>query len=67
MSRVDEQLGINPEMLPSWVNQARVGAGDRPGTTVGDGQRLADLEREDRDLRRSSAILRSPAAFFAGA
>ena len=42
-----------------------VDAGDRPGTTSGDAQRLAELERENRELRRANAILRSASAFFA--
>ena len=65
LARVGEQLGINPETLRNWVNQAEVDAGDRPGTTTSDAQRLAELERENRELRRSNAILRSASAFFA--
>ncbi|MDF9876153.1 transposase [Cellulosimicrobium cellulans] len=62
---IGEQLGINPETLRGWVNRAETDAGDRPGTTTGDAQRLADLERENRELRRANAILRSASAFFA--
>jgi transposase len=47
--RVGEQLGINPETLRGWVNQAEVDAGDRAGTTTSDAQRLAELERENRE------------------
>ena len=65
LARVGEQLGINPETLRNWVNQAEIDAGDRPGTTTSDAQRLAELERENRELRRSNAILRSASAFFA--
>jgi transposase len=63
--RIGEQLGINPETLRGWVNQAEVDAGDRPGTTTSDAQRLVELERDNRELRRSNAILRSASAFFA--
>jgi transposase len=63
--RVGEQLGINAETLRGWVKQAEVDAGDRPGTTTSDAQRLAELERENRELRRANAILRSASAFFA--
>jgi len=63
--RIGEQLGINPETLRGWVQQAEIDAGDRPGTTTSDAQRLAELEREVRELRRANAILRSASAFFA--
>lgn len=65
LARVGAQLGINPETLRNWVNQAEIDAGERPGTTTGDAQRIAELEREVRELRRSNAILRSASAFFA--
>lgn len=63
--RIGEQLGINPETLRGWVMQAEVDAGERPGTTTSDGARVAELERENRELRRANAILRSASAFFA--
>ena len=63
--RIGEQLGINPETLRNWVTQAEVDAGDRPGATTTDAQRLAELERENRELRRANAILKSASAFFA--
>jgi transposase len=63
--RVGAQLGIHPETLRNWVNQAEIDAGERPGTSADDAQRLADLEREVRELRRANAILRSASAFFA--
>ncbi|GEA82242.1 transposase [Cellulomonas uda] len=65
LARVGQQLGINPETLRNWVNQAEIDAGERPGTTTADAQRIAELEREVRELRRSNAILRSASAFFA--
>ena len=63
--RIGEQLGINPETLRGWVKQAEIDAGDRPGSTTSDAQRLGELEREVRELRRANAILRSASAFFA--
>lgn len=65
LRRVGEQLGIHPETLRNWVNQAEIDAGDRPGTSSDDAQRSAELEREVRELRRANAILRSASAFFA--
>lgn len=63
--RIGEQLGNNPETLRGWVNQAEVDAGHRSGATTNDAQKLAELEREVRELRRANAILRSASAFFA--
>jgi transposase len=63
--RIGEQLGINPETLRGWVIQAEVDAGTRAGTTTDQAARLAELERENRELRRANAILKSASAFFA--
>jgi transposase len=65
LARVGEQLGINPETLRNWVNAAEVDAGQRPGTTTEDRQRIAELEREVRELRRANEILKTASAFFA--
>jgi len=56
---------INAETLRGWVTQAEVDAGTRAGITTGDGARLAELERDNRELRRANSILRSASAFFA--
>lgn len=63
--RIGEQLGINPETLRGWVNQVEIDAGQRAGTTSSEAARIAELERENRELRRSNAILRAASAFFA--
>ena len=63
--RVGDELGVNPETLRGWVRQARIDAGDRPGTTTEGARRIKELEKEVRELRREGAILRSASAFFA--
>lgn len=63
--RVGEQLGIHPETLRNWVRQAEIDVGHRPGTTSSDAERLAELEKEVRELRRANSILKSASAFFA--
>lgn len=63
--RIADQLGIHPEALRGWVKKAEIDAGDRPGTTSSDAERLAVLERENRELRRANQILKSAAGFFA--
>lgn len=65
LARVGEELGINPETLRNWVTRAEVDAGERPGATTSDAERLAELEKENRELRRANAILRGASAFFA--
>jgi transposase len=63
--RIADQLGIHPEALRVWVKQAETDAGQRPGTTSSDADRIAALERENRELRRANQILKSAASFFA--
>jgi transposase len=63
--RIGEQLGISGETLRTWVAQAEIDAGTRPGTSTDVASRLAELERENRELRRANAILKSASAFFA--
>ena len=65
IARVADQLGINRETLRNWVRQAEVDGGLRPGVTTAEQQRIAELEREVRELRRANAILKSASAFFA--
>jgi transposase len=65
IGRIAEQLGVHPEALRSWVRQAEVDDGVRPGTTTSDAQRIAELERDNRELRRANTILKQASAFFA--
>ena len=57
--RVSEPLGIHPETLQTWVKQTEIDQGNRPATTTNDAERLGELEKEVRELRRSNSILRS--------
>lgn len=59
--------GVHPEALRNWIRQAEIDGGVRPGTTTDDAQRLAELEREVRELRRANEISKTRAAFFAAA
>jgi transposase len=65
LARVGRQLGVHPEALRSWVKQAEIDGGERPGTTTGDRQRIFELEREVRELRRANEILKAASAYFA--
>ena len=67
LRRVGEQLGINPETLRNWVQQAEIDEGHRPGVTTDEAKRIAELEREVKELRRANVILKTASAFFAAA
>ena len=67
LARVGKQLGINPERLRNWVTQAEIDDGVRPGTTIDAAARIAELERENRELRWANEILKTASAFFAQA
>ena len=61
------KIGCVPQTLLEWVKRAEVDAGARPGTTTTEAQRIKDLERENKELRRANDILRTASAFFAQA
>jgi transposase len=65
IARVAGKLGINRETLRGWVRRAEIDGGTRPGTSTVDAQRIAELEREVRELKRANEILRAASAFFA--
>jgi len=64
---VGEKLGCSVEALRRWVRQAERDAGQRPGLTTDERQRLKQLERENVELKRANEILRKASAFFAQA
>ena len=57
--RIGEELGVHPEALRTWVKKAQIDQGTRPGTTSDQAQRIKELEKEIRELRRANAILKS--------
>jgi transposase len=65
IQRVAEQLGIGVESVASWVKQADIDDGVKPGLSTDDAARIKELEQEVRELRRANAILESASAFFA--
>ena len=65
ITRIARQLGVSTESLRVWVRQAEVDAGTRPGTTTAEAERIRELEREVKELRRSNEILKAASAFFA--
>jgi transposase len=65
ITRVARRLGIGSESLRTWVRQAEVDGGRRPGVTSEERRRVAELERDNRELRRANEILKAASAFFA--
>jgi transposase len=64
---VAEKIGCTKETLRRWVRQAERDTGLRPGLTTTDLDRVAHLERENKELRRANEILRKASAYFAQA
>ena len=64
---IASKIGCTGETLRKWVRQAERDAGVRPGLTTEERERLKQLEREVRELRRANTILRQASAYFAQA
>lgn len=65
ITSIAQKFGCSAETLRGWVRQAEVDGGMLPGTTSSDAERIKELERENRELRRANEILKSAASFFA--
>src|SRR6266852_7187048 len=65
VTRIAVQLELGSETLRHWVKQAEIDNGQRPGITTTDQQRIIELEKENRELRRANEILKAASAFFA--
>lgn len=65
ISSVAAKIGCSAETLRGWVRQAEIDGGLQPGTTSSDAERIKELERENRELRRANEILKAASAFFA--
>ena len=61
------KLGCTSETLRRWVRQAERDGGRRSGLTTDERQRVKELERENRELKRANEILRKASAYFAQA
>lgn len=63
--RIGQRSGVNPDTLRGWCKQSDMDTGRRPGVTTGDANRIRDLEREVRELKRANEILLAASSFFA--
>ena len=61
------KLGCTAETLRKWVRQGERDSGVRPGATTAEQQRIKELEREVRELRKTNEILKLASAYFAQA
>jgi transposase len=62
---IAEKSGMKPETLRGWIRRAEVDGGHRAGVTTEERERIRQLERENRELRRANEILKAASAFFA--
>ena len=67
IASIASKLGCTTETLRRWVRQAERDAGQRPGVTTDERQRLKELERENHELKRANEILRKASVYFAQA
>ena len=61
------KIGCVPQTLNDWVKKSEVDSGQRADTTTSEAQRIKELERENKELRRANDILKTASAFFAQA
>ena len=61
------KIGCAAQTLQSWIRQHEVDVGQRDGVSTTEAQRIRDLERENRELRKANEILKLASAFFAQA
>jgi transposase len=62
---IAQKCGMTAETLRKWVRQTEVDGGRRAGISSGEAQRIKELERENKELRRANEILKAASAFFA--
>jgi transposase len=67
MQSISQKLGCTPESLRRWVRQSERDRGTRAGLSSDDRDRLKQLEKENRELKRANDILRTASAYFAQA
>ena len=65
ITSIATKCGMTPETLRKWIRRAQVDSGSRQGVTSDERERLRELERENRELRRANEILKAASAFFA--
>jgi transposase-like protein len=64
---IASKIGCVPQTLHTWVKQHEVDTGQRAGVSTAEAERIRELERENRELRKANEILKLASAFFAQA
>ena len=64
---IEPKIGCVPQTLLDWVKRDEVDGSHRDGLTISERDRLKQLERENKELRRANEILKTASAFFAQA
>jgi transposase-like protein len=67
MCSISSKIGCTAETLRKWVRRSEIDQGKRTGMTGSDREKLKELVRENRELKRANEILRKASAFFAQA
>jgi len=67
ISSIAPKIGCTTETLRRWVRETERNSGKRAGLKTDERERLKELEREVRELRRANEILRKASAYFAAA
>ena|GEM_PF-3172708 len=62
IASISEKFGCTSETLRCWVRQVDRDIGRREGRTTGERERIKELEREHRELKRAREILRKASA-----
>jgi transposase len=62
---IAQKCGMTAETLRKWVRQTEIDGGRRPGVSSAEAERIKELERENKELRRANEILKAASAFFA--
>ncbi len=64
---IASKIGCVPQTLNEWIKRDEIDSGSRDGVSTTEQQRLKDLERENKELRKANEILKLASAFFAQA
>jgi transposase len=65
IGQVARDFDLTETNVRTWVKQAEIDQGERPGLTTEERAELATLRRENRSLREDVEILKRATAFFA--